>query len=47
MPRKTTTLTRVGTVYDTEKGVYVATRKDGSITVGRINRKGSNFNTPK
>lgn len=44
MARKTVSLapTFVGTVYDTETGVYFATRKDGSVTVGRINERGMN-----
>ena len=32
----------VGTVYDHNTGVYVATRKDGSITFGRFNEPGTN-----
>lgn len=35
--------TFVGTFYDTEAGVYVSTRKDGSITVGRMNKRGLNL----
>lgn len=34
--------TFVGTFYDKTAGVYVATRKDGSITVGRTNQRGVN-----
>lgn len=30
-------------VYDKRTGVYVSTRKDGSVTVGRFNERGSNF----
>jgi hypothetical protein len=33
----------VGTFYDTAAGVYVATRKDGSLTVGAISRRGVNL----
>lgn len=32
----------VGTFYDTAAGVYLATRKDGSVTVGQIGRRGVN-----
>lgn len=32
----------VGTVYDHNTRVYVATRKDGSITFGRFNEPGTN-----
>lgn len=32
----------VGTVYDHNTGVYVATRKDGSLTFGRFNKRGTN-----
>jgi len=35
--------TFVGTFYDASAGVYVATRKDGSLTVGRTNRRGTNI----
>lgn len=46
MARKTVTVTVpttfVGTFYDKETGVYVATRKDGSITTGRIGQRGLN-----
>lgn len=34
--------TFVGTFYDTNAGVYVATRKDGSITVGQTGKRGLN-----
>lgn len=34
--------TFVGTFYDVTTGVYVATRKDGTVTVGRIGRRGLN-----
>lgn len=34
--------TFVGTFYDTTAGVYVATRKDGSITTGQIGKRGLN-----
>lgn len=34
--------TFVGTFYDTNAGVYISTRKDGSITVGRMNVRGVN-----
>lgn len=41
----TTTIptTFVGTFYDTNAGVYVSTRKDGSLTVGRIQSRGVNL----
>lgn len=32
--------TFVGTFYDVNAGVYVATRKDGTLTVGKMNTKG-------
>lgn len=35
--------TFVGTFYDKAAGVYVATRKDGSITVGATNKRGVNL----
>jgi hypothetical protein len=35
-------VTFVGTVYDHNTGVYVASRKDGSITFGRFGQKGTN-----
>jgi hypothetical protein len=35
--------TFVGTFYDVNAGVYVATRKDGSITVGRTGKRGVNL----
>lgn len=35
--------TFVGTFYDKEAGVYVATRKDGTITVGQTNKRGLNL----
>jgi hypothetical protein len=34
--------TFVGTFYDKNAGVYIATRKDGSLTVGQMNRRGVN-----
>lgn len=34
--------TFVGTFYDTNAGVYVATRKDGTITVGQVGKRGLN-----
>lgn len=34
--------TFVGTFYDVEAGVYIAVRKDESITVGRIGKRGVN-----
>lgn len=34
--------TFVGTFYDKNAGVYVATRKDGTITVGRTGQRGLN-----
>jgi len=34
--------TFVGTFYDVQAGVYVATRRDGSLTVGAINKRGVN-----
>lgn len=37
----------VGTVYDHNTGVYVATRKDGSLTFGRFNQKGTNVRAEK
>lgn len=44
--RKNTTVvvppTFVGTFYDANAGVYVATRKDGSITVGQTGKRGLN-----
>ena len=42
--RRTVTVptTFVGTFYDTTAGVYVATRKDGTMTVGQIGRRGLN-----
>lgn len=35
-------VTFVGTFYDVAAGVYIATRKDGSITVGQMNKRGTN-----
>jgi len=47
MSRKSRTVavptTFVGTFYDVTAGVYVATRKDGSLTVGRIGSRGLNI----
>lgn len=44
--RKSTTPTIaptfVGTFYDTKAGVYIATRADGTITTGRIGKRGVN-----
>jgi len=37
-----TPTTFVGTFYDVDKGVYIAVRKDSSITVGRIGERGVN-----
>lgn len=37
----------VGTVYDHKTKVYVATRKDGSLTFGRFNEKGTNVKAEK
>lgn len=37
--------TFVGTFYDVEAGVYAATRKDGTITIGQINKPGVNIET--
>lgn len=34
--------TFVGSFYDGEAGVYVSTRKDGSITVGQTGKRGVN-----
>jgi hypothetical protein len=34
--------TFVGTFYDVESGVYIAVRKDSSVTVGQIGRRGVN-----
>lgn len=34
--------TFVGTAYFKDAGVYLAKRKDGSVTVGQMNRKGVN-----
>jgi hypothetical protein len=34
--------TVVATVYDKRQGIYVATRKDGSVTFGHFNQKGTN-----
>lgn len=34
--------TFVGTFYDKNAGVYVATRKDGTVTVGAIGKRGLN-----
>lgn len=34
--------TFVGTVYDHNTGVYVASRKDGSITFGKFGQRGTN-----
>jgi hypothetical protein len=46
MARKATTVvippTFVGAFYDVKAGVYVATRADGSLTVGRIGVRGVN-----
>lgn len=36
------TPTFVGTVYSPDHGVYIAQRKDGSVTVGRIGSRGLN-----
>lgn len=41
-PSVTVPTTFVGTFYDTNAGVYISTRKDGSITVGRMNVRGVN-----
>lgn len=45
--RKNTTVTVpttfVGTFYDKDAGVYVATRKDGTITVGQTGKRGLNL----
>lgn len=35
--------TFVGTFYDRNAGVYVATRKDGTITVGQTGKRGLNL----
>lgn len=35
--------TFVGTVYDHATGVYVATRKDGTVTFGKFNERGTNL----
>lgn len=37
----------VGTVYDHNTKVYVAARKDGSLTFGRFNEKGTNVAVTK
>lgn len=46
MARKASTVqfppTFVGSFYDVTAGVYVSTRKDGSMTVGRIGVRGVN-----
>lgn len=42
LPTVTIPTTFVGTFYDTNAGVYVATRKDGSVTVGRLRERGVN-----
>lgn len=34
--------TFVGTFYDVNAGVYIAVRKDSSVTVGQIGRRGVN-----
>lgn len=34
--------TFVGTAYFKDAGVYLAKRKDGTVTVGQMNRKGVN-----
>lgn len=34
--------TFVGTVYSSAHGVYIAQRKDGSVTVGQIGQRGLN-----
>lgn len=39
--------TFVGTVYDHNTGVYVASRKDGSITFGKFGQRGTNVSTVK
>lgn len=49
MARRTVRTTRslptnfVGTVYDHNTKVYVAARKDGSLTFGRFNERGTNI----
>jgi len=35
--------TFVGTFYDKNAGVYVATRKDGTVTVGATGKRGVNL----
>ena len=37
----------VGTVYDHNTKVYIATRKDGSLTFGPFNQKGTNVKVVK
>lgn len=43
MARKTSkNTTQTVAVYDKRTGIYVASRKDGSVTFGHFNQKGTN-----